>query len=439
MDDLTGPEDLSNPGLPTEVPELTRRRFLRWSGVAAAGALAAGATRVHWSDLLSAAAATPLDPAHGVLVVLTLYGGNDGLNTVVPAQDSAYRAARAGLAYAPEEVLDLGSGLGLNPGLTGLHDLWGHGELAVVRGVGYPKPDRSHFRSMAIWQTASPDTAATTGWLGRWLDATSPNPLNPDPLRAVSLDSTLPPLLAGAKLAAASLPVSGLALPPDPLGRALAGLGRPDPADGYWQARAARSVADLERAASILGPATSGQPSSPGPDDPTNAKGASAGGQSRLGAQLDTVAALVELGVPSRVYSVSLGGFDTHSDERGTQQRLLAELDAALTRFQARLQSSERGRQVVTVVYSEFGRRVVANASDGTDHGTAGPVFVLGRGVSGGFHGTEPSLTDLDAGDLRAGVDFRDVYAALLAHVLGADPGAVLNGWTGQLEGLLSS
>ena len=154
----------------------------------------------------------------------------------------------------------------------------------------------------------------------------------------------------------------------------------------------ARSVADLQQAARVLGPATP--------------KGASAGGQSRLAAQLDVVATLIEMGVPTRVYSVSLGGFDTHSDERGTQQRLLAELDGALTAFQARLRNSERGAQVVTAVYSEFGRRVVANASDGTDHGTAGPVFVMGRGVSGGFHGAEPSLTDLDQGDLRAGVDF---------------------------------
>ncbi len=433
--------------LSTGVSDLTRRRFLGWTGVAAAGALAAGATRIHWSDLVDAAAATPLDPDHGVLVVVTLYGGNDGLNTVVPAGDTAYRRARAGLAYAPEEVLDLGEGLGLNPGMSGLHGLWGSGELAVVRGVGYPQPDRSHFRSMAIWQTASPRAASSTGWLGRWLDLATT-----DPLTAVSLDTTLPPLLAGEKLAAASLPLSGLKLPGDAYGRALARLGTPDPADGRWQADAARVVADLERAAQTFGPALGKRapgrspsipapsPSTPGsdPDDPATTRGASAGGQNRLAAQLDVVATLVELGVPSRVYSVSLGGFDTHSDERGTQQRLLGELDTALTGFQSRLKTSERGRQVVTAVYSEFGRRVVANASDGTDHGTAGPVFVLGRGVRGGFYGSEPGLTDLDGGDLRAGTDFRDVYAALLAHVLGTEPGAVLDGWTGEVEGLVA-
>ncbi|MBO0840249.1 MAG: hypothetical protein J2O49_05480, partial [Sciscionella sp.] len=132
---------------------VTRRRFLTLSGVTAAGALAYGATTVHWTDLLAAAQTRPLDPDHGVLVVVTLYGGNDGLNTVVPASDPAYSAARPDLAYQPHEVLDLGEGLGLNPGMKGLKSLWDNHNLAIVRGVGYPQPDHSHFRSMAIWQT----------------------------------------------------------------------------------------------------------------------------------------------------------------------------------------------------------------------------------------------------------------------------------------------
>jgi uncharacterized protein (DUF1501 family) len=444
-------------GLSSRVSSVTRRRFLAFSGVAAAGALAAGATQVRWSDLLAAAAQTPLDPSAGVLVMVTLYGGNDGLNTVVPAADPAYQSARADLAYAPADVLDLGDDLGLNPGLTGLHDLWGSQQLAVLRGVGYPEPDRSHFRSMAIWQTASPQTASTTGWLGRWLDASGD-----DPLRAVSLDALIPPMLAGAKTAAAAFPVTGLKLPKDALGRSMALLGAPDAGDGIWQARAAKAIADLQQAARVLGPAAAGHhggsSASPGgtatptpgsaptpaaassdseDGDDQQTKGASAGGQSELAAQLDTVAGLIELGVPTRVYSVSLGGLDTHSDERATQQRLLSELDRALTGFHRRLQNSERGRQVVTAVYSEFGRRVRANASDGTDHGTAGPMFVLGRGVTGGFYGTEPSLTDLDDGDLRADLDFRSVYATLLQHVLGAEPAPLLGGWDQRVEGLL--
>ena len=439
---------------------VTRRRFLTYSGVAAAGALAVGATQVRWLDLLRAAEDEPLDPAHAVLVVVTLYGGNDGLNTVIPAADPTYQRARPDLAYQPHEVLDLGDELGLNPGMTGLHALWQRHELGIVRGVGYPRPDHSHFRSMAIWQTASPQTPTPTGWLGRWLDATGD-----DPLRAVSLDPVLPPLLAGAKTAAASCPVRGLAMPPGALGRAIAGLGRTTADDGAWTARVAKSYADLGRAAQVLGPAVhpSGRPKhhghrsaaastaaptptvppSPGadPDDPDAASStaSSAGGQGALAAQLDAVATLVEAGVPTRVYSVSLGGFDTHANERGTQQRLLGELDAALTGFTARLGRTDRGKQVVVMVYSEFGRRVSANASDGTDHGTAGPMFVLGKGVRGGFHGPQPSLSDLDDGDLKVGVDFRDVYASVLQTVLGSDPGVILDGHAGRLDGLFNA
>ncbi len=427
--------DPFRPDLSTAVHPLTRRRFLAFSGVTAAAAIAAGATQVDWRALLDAARTTPLDPTAGVLVMVTLYGGNDGLNTVIPASDPAYRTHRAELAYAPEEVLDLGEGLGLNPGLKGLHRLWGQGRLAVVRGVGYPEPDRSHFRSMAIWQTASPKTSTASGWLGRWLDATTM-----DPLQAVSLDALLPPMLAGEKLAAASLAGRKSRAVDDALGRAVYLLGHTDPEDGMWQARASRSIADLQSTTATLDTARAGAPDDPDDPDPDEqqTQGASAGGQSNLARQLGTVATLIELGVPTRVYSVSLGGFDTHSDERGTQERLLTELDTALTAFHDRLQHSDRGGQVVTAVYSEFGRRVAANGSDGTDHGTAGPMFVLGRGVRGGFHGAEPDLGDLVDGDLKATTDFRSVYATLLDRVLGTEPGRILSGYDQRLDQLIA-
>lgn len=411
---------------------LTRRRFLTMSGVTAAGALAVGATRIDWSDLMTAAVENPLDAKDSVLVVVTLYGGNDGLNTVVPAADRAYQDARPDLAYQPDEVLDLGEGLGLNPGLKGLKGLWDDKSLAIVRGVGYPKPDRSHFRSMAIWQTASPQTAVPTGWLGRWLDTAG------DPLHAVSVEPTLPPLLAGATTAAASLPVGGLRLPTGKLGTAFAALGKAVPGEERWQAEAAKSVADLHNAVRVLTGAVE-ERGEQGEDDEDEQRtnGASAGGGSQLGAQLDLVGDLVEAGVPTRAYSVSLGGFDTHADERGTQQRLLTELDGALTPFVQRMQKSDRGKQVVVLVYSEFGRRVHANGSDGTDHGTAGPMFLLGHRVQGGFRGEQPSLTDLNDGDLKATVDFRDVYATVLQDVLGTDAGKVLAGHTGRVDGLL--
>jgi uncharacterized protein (DUF1501 family) len=405
------------------IVQVNRRRFLTATGVTAAAALAAGATQLDWTRLMSAAQENPLDPDAGVLVVVTLYGGNDGLNTVVPAGDSAYQNARSELAYKPDEVLDVGEGLGLNPGMKGFKSLWDGGKLAILRGVGYPKPDHSHFRSMAIWQTASPETSVPTGWLGRWLDATGD-----DPLRAVSVDPVLPPLLAGARTAAASLPVGGLTLPKGALGTAFRGLGAAQAGEGYWQSRAARSVGDLHRAVQRLG----------GHQSEKDAPGKSKPREGELAAQLDVVAGLIEAGVPSRAYSVSLGGFDTHADERGTQQRLLTELDGALTPFVQRLAKTDRGKQAVVMVYSEFGRRVTANASQGTDHGTAGPMFVLGQNVHGGFHGAEPSLTDLDDGDLKLTTDFRDVYATMVEDVLGTDAGQVLPGHSGRMTGLFA-
>ncbi|MET0135859.1 MAG: DUF1501 domain-containing protein [Kibdelosporangium sp.] len=408
---------------------VTRRRFLTWSGVTAAGALTAvGATRWNWFDLLAEAERNPRQPAAGVLVVVTLYGGNDGLNTVVPAADPAYQDARPDLAYQPQEVLDLGEGLGLNPGMKGMKKLWDDRGLAIVRGVGYPRPDHSHFRSMAIWQTASPETSTRTGWLGRWLDVTGD-----DPLRALSVEPVLPPLLAGDRMAGACLPASGLQIPQDALGRAFVALGAPQPGEGPDFARAARSITDLTNAAQVLGDARARQQDTDPPEDEERNNGASAGGRGSLGAQLDLVAGLLEAGVPTKAYSVSLGGFDTHANERGTQQRLLTELDNALTAFNARI----AGQNVVVLVYSEFGRRVRANAGDGTDHGTAGPVLLLGDNVNGGFHGQQPSLTDLVDGDLRETTDFRDVYGTLIARVLGSDPGPVLGDHQGRLDALL--
>jgi uncharacterized protein (DUF1501 family) len=423
------------------VDTLTRRKFLRASGVGGAGALAAGATTVSLHELFAAGSSRPLASDAHVLVLVTLYGGNDGLNTLVPYADPAYRAARPELAYADHDVLHLDSQLGLNPAMKGLKKLWDGHQLAIVRGVGYPKPDHSHFRSMDIWQTASPDRPVPTGWLGRWLDATGD-----DPLRAVSLDPVLPPLLAGEKAAGAALPVTGLKLPQGPLGAGFSGLAKPSAGEPPLRARAASAIADLYSVNTHLGPAlahahdhATPTPSAGGTDDATRNNGASAGGQSALAAELDVVAACLEASVPTRVYSVSLGGFDTHADEKGTQSRLLGELDAAITGFFRRIGGTARGKQVVLATYSEFGRRVHANASQGTDHGTAGPVFVVGHPVRGGrFFGQQPSLTDLDNGDLRFHTDFRDVYATLLEDVLGADAGRILGDHQGRVGGLLA-
>jgi uncharacterized protein (DUF1501 family) len=416
---------------------LSRRRFLAWTGAASVAAAAAG-----WGveALAARARLDPLTPGTGVLVMLTMYGGNDGLNTVIPAGDGVYQSARPELAYAESEVLPLGDGLGLNPGMTGLKALWDDDRLAIVRGMSYPKPDHSHFRSMDIWQTASPDRPMSSGWLGRWLDAQGR-----DPLLAVSLDPVLPPMLAGETVAGAALPASGLALPGGDLGRAFAALGAPASGESGPVAVAARAVEDLHRASATIGPmltdpsrgfgaGAASETAQPDGDRPRRAaragvklgQGGKGGGGTPLAQQLETVASCVEMGAPTRAYSVSLGGFDTHTGERATQQRLLTEVDGAVATFLNRMAGSARGRGVVLVAYSEFGRRVAANANQGTDHGTAGPVLVAGHSVRGGFVGEQPSLTDLDDGDLKPTGDFRDVYATLLADVLDADPERVL-------------
>ncbi len=409
---------------------LTRRKFLIASGVTGGAALAAGSGVLTWSQLHDRAATAPLAKGSRVLVIVTLYGGNDGINTVIPYADAAYHSARPELAYAETDVLHLSDGLGLNPALKGLNALWQAKQLAIVRGVGYPKPDHSHFRSMDIWQTASPDRPVTTGWIGRWLDANGD-----DPVRAVNVGSVLPPLAVGAKCAAAALPLGQDKPLAADLAAALAGLGQPDHADGAAAASAASSLRDERTVAKTFAPVL--DPNASEPDHNEASAAGSAGGQAGLKNQFDVVARCIKANVPTRVYAVSLGGFDTHADEKGTQQTQLGVLDTAVSGFLKTMATDPRGQDVVVLVYSEFGRRVAANASQGTDHGTAGPVFVAGAPVRGGFYGEQPSLTDLDNGDLKVTTDFRSVYGELLTKVLGSDPGPVIG--SGQPElGLLT-
>jgi uncharacterized protein (DUF1501 family) len=392
---------------------LTRRRFLKASGVVGAAGLLAGGTAVTWDRLHRAAASNPLPEGTGVLVLVTLYGGNDGLNTVVPASDPVYQSSRPGLAYSESEVLDLGDGLGLNPLMTGMHSLWNDGALTVVRGVGYPNPNLSHFVSMDIWQTASPTDPGTSGWLGRWLDGQPDDQLRA--LRAVSLGGTLPPLLAGTQSAGSALPLGRFDLPTGAEGDGLRALGGSSTQDCPNAAYAARDTADLFTVSGAFAPVLA------------SAKTAASSGNA-LAAQLDLVATCIESSVPTQVYSVSLGSFDTHSAEKGTQSALLGQVSDAIAAFQQRISASARAKDVTLVAYTEFGRRVVANANQGTDHGTAGPVFVVSAGLKGGFIGEQPSLTDLNDGDLNFNVDFRSVYATVLQHSLGADPEPILGG-----------
>jgi len=213
---------------------ITRRRFLVASGVVGASALAAGAGALGLAELLGTASREPRGPLQRTLVLVTLYGGNDGLNTVIPYADPAYHATRPELAYPGEQVLHLDDRLGLNPMLPGLKRLWDSGRLAIVLGAGYPKPDHSHFRSMDIWQTGSPGRPLHTGWIGRWLDGT-----RAPAEAAVSLEPVLPPLLAGETRTGACVNVGGPARPAGIGTDVIAALGRGEPGEPELQARAA--------------------------------------------------------------------------------------------------------------------------------------------------------------------------------------------------------
>jgi uncharacterized protein (DUF1501 family) len=387
--------------------------------------------------MLDAAAAdapgqTPTGRDNTILVVLQMAGGNDGLNTVVPHADDAYYKARPVIGVQPGDVLILDDLVGLHPGLTGLKALYDDGHLAIVQGVGYPNPDRSHFRSTDIWQSATDaDRYDSHGWIGRYFDNSCQGA---DPTVGVAIGSEMPMAFAGTN-------PTGIAFArPDQLRWAAGGgnrevdalfrdLNRPEEtaagatigaigADGqrsgstldFLQRVALDAQISADKVSAIAGRfrAVAGYPSSP------------------LGQNLGLVARLIAGGLPTRVYYVSQGGYDTHTQQIGTHDRLLADLGNSLAAFVKDLKAQGNFDRVVLMTFSEFGRRVSQNASNGTDHGAAAPLFVLGGNVKPGLYGRCPSLTELDRGDLIFNVDFRSVYATVLEQWLKAPSEKIL-------------
>ena len=400
---------------------ITRRNFIKLSGASAV----AVAHSLSTYEFAHAAGPRPLPAGTPILVIVTLSGGNDGLNTVVPYLDSNYKSLRPQLAYKEDQVLPIGDGLALNGSMTGFKSLWDNKQLAIVRGVGYPNPDRSHFSSMAIWQSAS-RTPIKTGWIGRWIETQTENPF-----LAISLGSTMPALFQGDKRSGTVLPLSGLVTPTGMLAKDYAKTSKKTKLDGQLSATAARSMRDLFTVADVVSPILK-NPAPPAADLPT-VIGGNAGGESNLGAQLDVAAKLIAAGVPTRVWSVSLGGFDTHANELSAQSLLLGSVSNSISKFMSQMRTIGRSRDVTIMVYSEFGRRVSANASNGTDHGTSGPVFIIGERVVGGFHGEQPPLNRLKDGDLAVTTDFRSVYGSVLEGVLHTPVNQVISGWNDRL------
>lgn len=396
-----------------------RRDFLKKS-VGLAGLAAAGPHL--WVREALAKGGGPAAVTDKVLVVLQLGGGNDGLNTVVPVSQGAYYDARPSLAIAESSVLDVGSGLGLHPSLAPLMPLWQSQKLAIVNGTGYPSPNRSHFRSMDIWQTAEPVEFEDTGWLGRYADL---HLANAGELAAVSIGDNTPRSLyadtlvvpAIANLAAYQF-MTDSQYTGDRQNQVNAFLGTNDrPAstgDEKVLAGTARSAylgsTELQSKASSYVPKAT-YPST------------------RLGADMQFAAQIIVSGVGARIVYVRTQGYDTHALQPNTHAGLLGDVAGSLVAFQADIEGYGLGDKVAVLSFSEFGRRVEENGSDGTDHGTAGPMILLGQGVAGGLHGEYPSLTSLDAnGDLIFTVDFRDVYADALETWLGVPSADVLGG-----------
>ncbi len=404
---------------------VTRRKFLQLTS----GAVAVGATAplLSMSEIAQAAIDRPLPAGTPILVVVTLYGGNDGLNTVIPFTDPIYFSSRPQISYKAETLLPLDAELALNPAMKGVKALWDQKKVAIIRGVGYPDPDRSHFSSMAKWQTASPARHINTGWLGRWVDSQEE-----DPMLAISLGSVLPPMLAGAKRSGSALPIGGLVIPKGALATECLQLSKPARRDTKLMAAAATSMRNLFSVSGNVQPVLK-SPAPVSPDLPTT-NGGNAGGDSNLAQQLDVVAKLIAVGSPTKVWSVSLGGFDTHANEANAQAALLGVVSDSLSRFMGQLKATTRSNDVTIMVYSEFGRRVVGNGSEGTDHGTSGPMFLIGNSVKGGFYGDQPSLKNLVKGDLAVTTDFRDVYATVLEKVLKSTSDPTIGKWSGRVN-----
>ncbi len=337
-----------------------------------------------------------------VLVVLQLDGGNDGINTVVPFGDEGYARHRHELRLPTDKLLKIGEGIGLHPAMRPAADLFESGRLAIVQAVGYPNPDRSHFESMAIWQTARPGRPGRElpGWLGRALDAAGEARGEPAAIHVGN--QNLPRALFARRATSASFAEASdlsLALPAPRGGRPRADATQGDDLKAFVRrtvTSAYATAAELEAAAAKGRDGSARYP------------------ESDLARRLELVARSIKSGSAARAYYLIQGGYDTHAVQLPTHSRLLREFAGAVRAFLDDLGGVKLADRVVVMAFSEFGRRAEENGSLGTDHGTAGPVFLAGPSVKAGLVGKTPLLADLRDGDLEWSIDFRSVYATLL-------------------------
>lgn len=389
---------------------LNRRRFLQ------VGSLASAATLMpRFLKALEKGSLVP--PGNKVLVVIQLSGGNDGLNTVIPYRNDIYYKMRPSLGIKQQQALSLNDELGIHPALTGLKGLYDDGSLGVLNNVGYPNPDRSHFRSMDIWHSAS--NAAdywSTGWIGRYLDAQCKG--CDKPTQALEIDDTLSLALKGdaAKGLALTDPNRLSGTSSDPYFRELLKAHGAAKDDGHHNVDYLyKTMAETISSASYI------------QQQFRTYKSKESYPNSELGKNMKTISELIMSDINTKVYYVSHGSFDTHVGQQGQQERLFKQLDEAVSVFVQDLKKNNRFQDVVVMTFSEFGRRVGQNASGGTDHGTANNMFLIGGGLQQkGLLNEGPDLTDLQEGDLKYKVDFKSVYATLLKKWLGADDQEIL-------------
>lgn len=354
-------------------------------------------------------------PGNKVTVIIQFSGGNDGLNTVIPYRNDLYYSNRPRLGIQRNAALSLTDEAGLHPLLTAFKELYDDGSLGIFNSVGYPNPDKSHFRSMDIWHTASDSRDYwNTGWLGRYLDAQCKG--CDKPTQALEIDDVLSLALKGEH-------IKGLALE-DP--RRLYNTSQEryfkeilaqhkndaheQPVDYLY-----KTMAETISSADYIFKQSKQRPSSESYPD------------SDLGKGLKTIASLIFSEINTKVYYISLGSFDTHINQEAQQKRLFTDLNNSVKAFVKDLKANNRFDDVLLFTFSEFGRRVAQNASNGTDHGKANNMFFIGGGLKQqGIYNPLPDLTNLDDGDLKYQLDFKQIYATVLNKWLGADAGAVL-------------
>lgn len=390
---------------------MKRRTFLRHTSLAAAGTLFVPEFLKAMSRPLSA------DTGNGrILVVIQLSGGNDGLNTIVPKGDDLYYSNRTKLALKGNELIGINDYFAFHAQLSGLADLHHDGQLAILNSVGYPNPDRSHFRSLDIWHSASNASEYwQTGWLGRYLDAAC-NGCG-KPYWGIEADDTLSLALKGEKMSGIACrdPKTFRFASTNPLIVKTAELYQPHEDDHHNVEYLRKTLAEASQSASYIY------------EHAQIYKSRQIYPNAPIGQQLKQVAELICSGAETKVYYISMPGFDTHALQRGQQNRLFGQYSAAVKAFYQDLKEAGRWNDTLLMTFSEFGRRVKENAGDGTDHGTANVLFLAGGKLrKQGILNEAPDLKNLVDGDLVHKVDFRQVYATILQNWLNADAEKIL-------------